>query len=570
MKSFYFSACFALAFLLMQCHEPAQPVTNPYKWTSGVTTISTDSQTVENLVVLGRIWGFLKYYHPRVAVGMYNWDYELFKIMPKIISAKNANERNEKLACWIDSLAAYEQQDSANVIDSSMIAHRPDYSWINQKSLGKSLTAKLNSIITAKRSGKSTYVQFTVVNSPTFRDESLYDSLQFPDAGYRLLCLFRYWNIVEYYYPYKHLIGHSWDTVLRNYIPKFVSCKNELDYEICVTRMAAEIHDSHATISGDINAFVDYRGHFSPLVRLSFIEGAAVVIGFCDSETEKSCGLKRGDVILSVDGITVDSLYRERKDNIRSSNQATALRDFCTSILRSKDSLVHIEYERKGIVYAGDILCYDSVPTVDFHSYYGVDSAIYMISNDIACVFPGLITTDALSSALPKLEDTKGIIVDLRCYPKNIIVEPFCNFLFSESTAVAKYTHASNFTPGLFTYSNNEFQGRVNPKCYKGKVVILTNEETQSEAEHHVMAFQKAPNAIVIGSATAGADGNMSEICLPGGIRTMFSGIGVLYPDGREVQRTGIIPDVEAHPTIKGIREGRDEVMEAAIAYINR
>ena len=38
--------------------------------------------------------------------------------------------------------------------------------------------------------------------------------------------------------------------------------------------------------------------------------------------------------------------------------------------------------------------------------------------------------------------------------------------------------------------------------------------------------------------------------------------------DGKERYRTGITPDIPVKPTIQGIKEGRDEVMEAAIEYI--
>jgi len=69
----------------------------------------------------------------------------------------------------------------------------------------------------------------------------------------------------------------------------------------------------------------------------------------------------------------------------------------------------------------------------------------------------------------------------------------------------------------------------------------------------------------VVGSQTAGADGNVSNIPLPGGQRAMFSGIGVFYPDGKPTQRVGIVPDVEVHATIAGLRAGRDEVLEAAV-----
>jgi C-terminal processing protease CtpA/Prc len=110
--------------------------------------------------------------------------------------------------------------------------------------------------------------------------------------------------------------------------------------------------------------------------------------------------------------------------------------------------------------------------------------------------------------------------------------------------------------------------GKSNSGYYKGKIIIIVNETTQSSAEYHTMAFRTAPRAKVIGSTTAGADGNISRISLPGGVSTMISGIGVYYPDGKETQRIGIVPDVEVKPTIKGIRAGKDELLEAAIRLI--
>src|SRR5204863_4154437 len=96
-----------------------------------------------------------------------------------------------------------------------------------------------------------------------------------------------------------------------------------------------------------------------------------------------------------------------------------------------------------------------------------------------------------------------------------------------------------------------------------GKVAILIDEISQSQAEYTTMAFRSAAGAIVVGSTTAGADGNVSQISLPGGLSTMISGLGVFYPDKKPTQRVGIVPDVEARPTIEGIRAGRDEVLEA-------
>jgi C-terminal processing protease CtpA/Prc len=82
------------------------------------------------------------------------------------------------------------------------------------------------------------------------------------------------------------------------------------------------------------------------------------------------------------------------------------------------------------------------------------------------------------------------------------------------------------------------------------------------------MAFRSSPQTVVLGSTTAGADGNVSSIPLPGRFNSMISGIGVFYPDGKATQQIGIVPDITVRPTIEGIRDGRDEVLEEGVRQI--
>jgi len=105
---------------------------------------------------------------------------------------------------------------------------------------------------------------------------------------------------------------------------------------------------------------------------------------------------------------------------------------------------------------------------------------------------------------------------------------------------------------------------------YKGKVVILANEKSQSHAEFTIMCLQTGDNVVTIGSQTSGADGNVSQVVMASGEKTMFSGIGIFYPDGTETQRIGIKIDVVIKPTIDGIRNRKDEVLEKAIEFVKK
>ncbi|RZK17785.1 MAG: hypothetical protein EOO56_17255 [Hymenobacter sp.] len=108
------------------------------------------------------------------------------------------------------------------------------------------------------------------------------------------------------------------------------------------------------------------------------------------------------------------------------------------------------------------------------------------------------------------------------------------------------------------------------PAAYPGRVVVLVNEKSRSMAEFTAMALRATPNCLLLGSQTAGADGNASKIVLPGGLNTLMTGIGIYYPDRGETQQVGLRLDVTLRPTVAGIRAGRDELRDRAVELIQQ
>jgi C-terminal processing protease CtpA/Prc len=107
-----------------------------------------------------------------------------------------------------------------------------------------------------------------------------------------------------------------------------------------------------------------------------------------------------------------------------------------------------------------------------------------------------------------------------------------------------------------------------NKSRYHGKTVMLVDERTISQAEHTGLFLEAANGTKFIGSPTQGANGDVTNLSVPGGIYVRFSGQGVWHADGRQLQRLGLQPTVEVRPTLLGIRAGKDEVLEVAIEYL--
>jgi len=82
--------------------------------------------------------------------------------------------------------------------------------------------------------------------------------------------------------------------------------------------------------------------------------------------------------------------------------------------------------------------------------------------------------------------------------------------------------------------------------------------------------FEAATDVTFIGSPTSGANGDVTFFYIPGDISIRMTGQSVRHADGRQLQRVGILPDIEITSTIEGIRSGKDEVLERAIEYVEK
>lgn len=535
---------------------------------SGIQSILLTKERINDLQLLGQVWGFLKYYHPSVAAGDYNWDNELFRILPKVLASKNSSERNATLEGWVKNVGITWPRGNITIRDT--IKFLPDLSWMNETSLGKDLLASLTTIKDCDRPKVNYYISMAPgVGNPQFKNENPYRSTSYGDIGIRLLCLYRYWNMINYFFPYKNLIDENWNDVLREYIPKFIDANDELEYKLATLSLIARIHDTHANIWGQEDVLDNYKGKRYSALQVTFVEGKAVVTDYYNKSFGEKTGIKVGDVIESVDGKPVDQIVKEKVDLTPASNYSTKLRDIASDLLRSNNSTIDIRISNGTERRSASIEAFGR-DQIDIYSRFNRrDTSFRKIDPDISYIYAATLRNEFLPRIMEEVQKTKGLIIDFRCYPSDFIVFTLGEYLLPSPKQFVKFSNGSVSTPGLFTYTNPLSVGRTNPEYYKGKVVILVNEMTQSSAEYQTMGLRTAPRATVIGSTTAAADGNVSKIVLPGKIDTMISGIGIYYPDGKETQRIGILPDIEVKPTIKGIREGRDELLEKAIAIIS-
>lgn len=526
-------------------------------------------EVVENLNVLGKIWGFLKYRHPAITSGKYNWDYELFNFLPDYLKVNDVIERNDKLLTWINSYGELSQcKTCSDETKNSYI--KPDLEWIASSGFSTELEAKLIYINQNRAQGDQHYVKLNKqVGNIKLQNEDLYEDMNYPDAGFRLLSLYRYWNVIQYFFPCKYMTDENWSDVLQQYIPMILNTKDELSYELCILQLIAEADDSHGFYGKKGSKTYAWKGFNFPPLSVRFIENKLVITSFLESSFEKEMRFKIGDVVTHINGEKISDITAHISKYYPASNEASRNRNISRDILRSNDSLIHLRIERSDSIFEKELKLISGREYFEiFNTKNEKERVSYkMLENNI-----GYVTLDnILKSDVPKIKrqfkNTKGIVIDIRNYPNSFVPFTLGSYFVSKKTPFVKFSTVEINNPGAFKWSERVMI-KSKFRTYKGKLIVLVNEITQSQAEYTAMAFRAGDNTTIVGSTTAGADGNIFTIYLPGGIQTAISGIGVYYSDGTPTQRIGIIPDVEVKPTIQGIREGKDELLDKAIELI--
>ncbi|GAA3974396.1 S41 family peptidase [Pedobacter ginsengiterrae] len=539
---------------------------------SKIKDFKLDDQTTNNLIATGQFWGFLKYHHPAIAKGDYNWDAELFRLLPTVINAKNNSELSLALEKFLDKLPKPELCKDCKTIANESYEIKPDYGLLFDKKIFRaSLLEKLEYIKENRNTGRNYYVIMNPSTSnPIFKNENPYLKISYSDVGYRMLALYRYWAMINYFFPYKDAIGQDWNNVLKKSLPEFVDVKNELDYSKAVLKLIASVNDTHANLWSGSKALNQFKGKYGAPLQAKFIEQKLVITALHTDTLDVKGKLKVGDIITSIQNKDVAELIKEYLPLTAASNYDTQLRDLPKNyLLRSNENSLKIKVERVGKSFEYD-LPMGKLMQVYKDPDFEKAEAFRLINENIGYVFPGKYKNAKLREIIKLFANTKGIIIDMRCYPSDFMPFTFGNYIKSSSTPFVKFSIGNPAYPGAFKFSNAINNGEMNHDNYKGKVVIIVNSTSQSQAEYTTMAFQSSPNVKVIGSKTAGADGDVSPIVLPGGLRTMISGIGVFYPDGKPTQRVGVRIDEVIYPTINGIKEGKDELLEKAIETLNK
>lgn len=518
---------------------------------------------VDHLSAFGKVWGFLKYYHPNVAHGKFNWDTTLVSNYQKVMLAKDKNEFNFILLRIIHSLGPVPENTEKKTFFPDSIKKNFNIGWINDTAVFVPFVIKkLQYIFDNYQPISNYYIQRSkYVGNPLFQNEIRYD-VPLPSPEYRFLALCRFWNVINYYYPYRYMITYPWDSLFIEFIPRLINIPTYYSYFRTLQQMTSRINDGHVMVSSTLtNIFANRR--LLPF-KIRKIENYNIVAEYIDTLLSHKAGIYVGDTILSIENYNTELLRKHHGLYQSASNYSyfEGRINFWMSVVKTDPALVFV---RRG---ADTVKVEVNTIKTPYYIQSDLSKKSYSLINDsVGFIHLGRLKSTEIDSAFLLFGNKPYLIIDCRHYPKWTIY-PLSEKLLAKRNIIAQITEPDYRNPGFIKWVKPMVAGKTNANPYKGKILALINEETMSQGELTVMAIKKSPKCITIGMRTAGACGDVSDLPLPGGIEVTFSGLGYYFSDYSELQQKGLVPDIFVNPSIRGIIAGKDEILERAFEFI--
>jgi C-terminal processing protease CtpA/Prc len=533
------------------------------------------------LLATGKLWTTVKYFHPYLAYRDIDWDKALVDALPKIRSAATPAEYAAAIQSMLKAL-----KDPATHTGPPAASAEPGASaqrtWIHRGLPNPAFLIRsggeTETITIPLGGGVEATVRLsepaTSAAAPAPPPDRAYADAGYPTVEYRILAAYKVWAVFHYFFAYRDLMDEDWDDLLPVYLPKFIAAKDAREYNLTIAELLTHVADSHASVES--KTLAEYFGVASPGLRLRLIEKQPVITQVLDPEAVKA-GVHPGDIVKRVDGETIFDRFKRQAQYVAASTPQALGAAVITHILNGPEAstaaltLEDATGSRKEVSVRRSTSFFNS-PVMQRGG-----EAVKLLPGSIGYVDLERLKAADVDGIFEKFRAAKAIVFDGRGPADNIAGELAGRLTEERDAPAAVFTGPLTMNPdvprsGMATHTASYFFVQSIPNSsqwkYKNKTVMLVDERTIDQAEHIGLFLEAANKTAFIGLPSAGADGDVNEFAVPGGVTIRFSARDVRHANGGKLQRLGLQPSVSASPTIKGVRDGRDEVLDKTLEYL--
>ena len=379
----------------------------------------------------------------------------------------------------------------------------------------------------------------------------------FGDLPVRLAAVASAWGTLSIFYPSFADQHIEWLGALAPAMVEAAAAPDGAELRVALNHLLVSLRDAQARVTHPAASTAGYL----PIALRRFGDKIVVTGG----APEYLAGISPGTELVALDGVPALQLYDRVAAQVSPSTEGlrahlTAVRlsagppgTFRRARLRTRDGR---EMERVFPLVARDV--YDHVVR-DARPAPGTElmAGIFYVDFDA-------LPLDTWNQLLPLLAHARALIFDLRGYTSSAGFLALAHLADREITSPMWQVPVLP-NPGAPTYLATRWSLRPLLPRLTAPVVALLDGQTASADETVLQIIHDHQLGLLVGETSAGSNGNDSTFRVPGGYEIRFTAMRVANRDGLTIQGRGITPHKLVHPTLDGVRAGRDELLEAAL-----
>ncbi len=357
------------------------------------------------------------------------------------------------------------------------------------------------------------------------------------------------WRLINIKFVDQTNNSQDWSKWRHKYDDKIMT--NE-DAYVAINTMVASLNDPYTKFL-DPKEFAEetssIKGSLKGIgIQIAVKDGKLTVIAPLEDTPAEKAGLKADDEILEIDGKSTKGITVDKAADLIRGKEGTSVK----LLIKRKDTepklytITRAEIEVKSISQKvpNDVKMPDDISYIRLSSF---------ISRNAAAEF---------KSILEKSANKKGFIIDLRANPGGLL----SNAIYISDMFLDGGTIVSTVDRDGYKETQRATKGVVTRK----PVVVLINGGSASASEIFSGAMKDNGRAIIIGEQSFGK-GLVQEINkLP-----YESGINItiqkyLTPNGTDINKKGITPDIEVKLTEENVKNKDDVQLKKAIEVMQK
>ena len=371
------------------------------------------------------------------------------------------------------------------------------------------------------------------------------------------------WNVFQHFYA---RLPEDWDAHLQQALHLILGKRHSIEQVLRL--LVAQLQDDAARVRLH-HARDDDTDKFAPPFFWAYIEGQVIITRIVENS---DCDLRVGDVVKMIDGIPTETMIADTLPFISGTLMKHRQRDALRHLWRGAcGSYIVVDVRRDGELHYQRVARNIHSSLVSDRDKHSPREVITELDDEIIYLDLARLQAQQLLRAISRIQMARGLILDARrvTHTNMSAIELLTEYLIESPVSLMEFKVPKIYRPNR---QHILFQ-RIPVKTIEPQqmhlnmpVAVLVDHRCRGRVELYLHLLQGMRRGVLIGQASAGTLGSTDLFTILDAYDVSWTVTQV--EELEHTPFTGVYPDILCEPTYAGLQSGKDELLERAIDWM--